>query len=78
MSRWKDIRNSNFDVNKQCITIDGWTTKGNMDDEGRVLAEVYLDKVEYKLPSAKIDPNVKKVIQEAILKLPQYLGMESE
>lgn len=64
-SKWKEIRNNNFNNEEFCITIDAWKTNSDS-EEGKVIARVYRDRTVWYLdPIARTDKYAQKVITEA-------------
>lgn len=69
MSKWKEIRNDNFDENERCITIDAWKTS-NQNEEGKIIAKVYEDGEKgtiYIDKEAETDEYAQKMINEVIM-----------
>lgn len=77
MSKWKEIRNDNFDEIERCITIDAWKTN-NDNEEGKVIAKVYEDGNKgtvYIDADAETDEEAQTAIEEVIMKFeafPEY------
>ncbi len=64
MSKWKEIRNDFYDEEKDYVLIDAWETE-DADEEGKVIAIVYADKVVYEDEVAKVDSYAQEIIEES-------------
>ena len=62
--RINEIKNTYYDENLKCYCIDIWRTS-NQDEEGKTIAKVYKDRVEFYSEKAKEDERVLKAIDEA-------------
>lgn len=61
---FKELKNGFYNNLEKCYCIDGWLTN-NQDEEGKVLARVYRDKVEYTNPKYADIPEIKTLVEEA-------------
>jgi hypothetical protein len=67
-SKWAEIRNTNFNEEEKCFTIDAWKTK-NDNEEGKVIAKVFEDILIYFDLDAKADMYAQEIINETIKKI---------
>lgn len=58
-----EIRNDFYDEDNNCYCIDAWKTN-NQSEEGKVVARVYKDKVEFTHPNYKLHEELKDIIEE--------------
>lgn len=61
--KWQQVNNHFFDEREQAYYIDAWKTN-NPEEEGRVIAKVFKDKVVYFNENAKVDFVVQECISE--------------
>lgn len=60
---FKELRNNYYNEEKEYYSIDGWRTM-NDNEEGKVLAKVYKDRVEYTRPNYEFLPEVIEIVEE--------------
>lgn len=63
-SKWMKIRNDYYDEDEHCICIDAWETAKD-GEEGKIIAKVYKNKVEYIDDFARKDYYAQEKISEA-------------